>query len=175
MIMSTCGVSSSGTSSTSGWPLGSGSATRCALYDGIRSTRNCGRQSKSRQTASRFGRCCVITTAMESMKPRTALTGRPSGAVIDDGTPKNERNHMLAPSSSTSGDRKRGGAGCSGSPLVGSSGDRKRGGAGCGGSPRIGSGAGMRAILPALANARLTWLTWVLADSTPRFMHGGWL
>jgi hypothetical protein len=25
--------------------------------------------------------------------------------VIDDGTPKYERNHMLAPSSSTSGDR----------------------------------------------------------------------
>ncbi|EFO74631.1 hypothetical protein TMAG_02273, partial [Mycobacterium tuberculosis SUMu001] len=59
--------------------------------------------------------------------------------MIDDGTPKNERNHMLAPSSSTSGDRKRGGAGCSGSPLVGSSGDRKRGGAGCSGSPLVGS------------------------------------
>ncbi len=42
------------------------------------------------------------------MKPRTAFTGRPSGAVIDDGTPKYERNHMLAPSSSSSGDRKRG-------------------------------------------------------------------
>jgi hypothetical protein len=31
------------------------------------------------------------------------LTGRPSGAVIDDGTPKYERNHMLAPSSSNTG------------------------------------------------------------------------
>ena len=44
-----------------------------------------------------------MTTAIESMKPRTALTGRPSGAVIDDGTPKYERNHMLAPSSSNRG------------------------------------------------------------------------
>jgi hypothetical protein len=31
------------------------------------------------------------------------LTGRPSGDVIEDGTPKNDRNHMLAPSSSSSG------------------------------------------------------------------------
>ena len=44
-----------------------------------------------------------MTTAIESMNPRTALTGRPSGAVIEDGTPKYERNHMLAPSSSNSG------------------------------------------------------------------------
>src|ERR1700751_2568938 len=73
----------------------------------MRSTRNCGRQSRSRHTTSRLGRCWVITTAIESMKPRTALTGRPSGAVIDDGTPKYDRNHMLAPSSSTSGDRMR--------------------------------------------------------------------
>ena len=69
----------------------------------MRSTRNCGRQSRSRHTTSRPGRCWVITTAIESMNPRTALTGRPSGAVIDDGTPKYERNHMLAPSSSSSG------------------------------------------------------------------------
>src|ERR1700712_4113365 len=69
----------------------------------MRSTRNCGRQSKSRQTTRRPGRCRVITVATESTKPRTALTGRPSGEVIDDGTPKNERNHMLAPSSSTRG------------------------------------------------------------------------
>jgi hypothetical protein len=45
----------------------------------------------------------VITVATESMNPRTALTGRPSGEVIDDGTPKYERNHMLAPSSSNRG------------------------------------------------------------------------
>ena len=49
------------------------------------------------------GLCRVITVATESMKPRTALTGRPSGEVIEDGTPKKERNHMLAPSSSSSG------------------------------------------------------------------------
>jgi hypothetical protein len=41
--------------------------------------------------------------AIESMNPRTALTGRPSGEVIDEGTPKYERNHMLAPSSSNTG------------------------------------------------------------------------
>ena len=52
MIMSTCGVSSSGTSSMSG-ARGCSSSTRCALYDGIRSTRHCGRQSSSRHTTSR--------------------------------------------------------------------------------------------------------------------------
>jgi len=45
----------------------------------------------------------VISVATVSRKPRRALTGLPSGAVIDDGTPKNERNHMLAPSSSSTG------------------------------------------------------------------------
>ena len=69
----------------------------------MRSTRNCGRQSRSRQTTNRPGLCRVITVATESTKPRTALTGRPSGDVIEAGTPKNERNHMLAPSSSSSG------------------------------------------------------------------------
>jgi D-alanyl-D-alanine dipeptidase len=44
-----------------------------------------------------------MTTAVESMNPRTAFTGRPSGALIDDGTPKYERNHMLAPSSNNRG------------------------------------------------------------------------
>jgi hypothetical protein len=29
-----------------------------------------------------------MTVATASMKPRTALTGLPSGAVIEDGTPK---------------------------------------------------------------------------------------
>ncbi len=46
----------------------------------------------------------VISVATLSRKPRTALTGLPSGgAVIDEGTPKKERNHMLAPSSSNTG------------------------------------------------------------------------
>jgi hypothetical protein len=44
-----------------------------------------------------------MSVATLSMNPRTALTGLPSGAVIDDGTPKNDRNHMLAPSSSNTG------------------------------------------------------------------------
>src|SRR6476620_5746172 len=92
-IMSTCGVRSSGTSSMSGWPCGSSTATRCALYDGIKSTRHCGRQSSSRHTTSRDGCSRVISVA-------TASTGRPSGALIDEGTPKYERNHMLAPSRS---------------------------------------------------------------------------
>ena len=87
MIMSTCGVRSSGTSSMSG-PSAWTSSTRCALYDGIRSTRHCGRQSSSRHTTSRAGRSRVITVATASRKPRTALTGLPSGAVIDEGTPK---------------------------------------------------------------------------------------
>src|ERR1700687_1523660 len=103
----------------------------------MRSTRNCGRQSRSTATPSRLGRCWVITTAIESMNPRTALTGRPSGALIDDGTPKYERNHMLAPPSAPSADRERGGAGRSASPLI---------------KPR---GAGMRFILPAPFTARL--------------------
>lgn len=37
------------------------------------------------------------------MNPRTAFTGLPSGALIEDGTPKYERNHMLAPSNSNRG------------------------------------------------------------------------
>src|SRR6476469_6961881 len=44
-----------------------------------------------------------MTVATASRKPRSALTGLPSGAVIDEGTPKKERNHMLAPSSSNTG------------------------------------------------------------------------
>src|SRR5689334_13883801 len=44
-----------------------------------------------------------MTVATASRKPRTALTGLPSGAVIDEGTPKKERNHMLAPSSNNTG------------------------------------------------------------------------
>src|ERR1700753_2705623 len=76
---------------------------------------------------------------------------------------------MLAPSSSTSGDRERGEAGRCGAPLVGPSGDRERGEAGRCGSPLVGpsgdrergeagrcgsplvepSGDGMRVILPA--------------------------
>src|SRR3954471_14730286 len=69
----------------------------------MRSTRHCGRQSSSRHTTRRLGRSRVMTVATASRKPRTALTGLPSGAVIEEGTPKKERNHMLAPSSSNTG------------------------------------------------------------------------
>ena len=78
----------SGTSS--GTPTGavSGSpGTRCALYDGSASTRNAGRQSRSRQATSRVGRCSVTSRATMSVNPRTAFTGVPSGAVIVSGTP----------------------------------------------------------------------------------------
>src|SRR6478609_11912437 len=44
-----------------------------------------------------------MTVATASRKPRSALTGLPSGAVIEEGTPKKERNHMLAPSSNNTG------------------------------------------------------------------------
>ena len=54
----------------------------------MRSTRHCGRQSSSRQTTKRRGRSRVITVATASRNPRSALTGLPSGAVIDEGTPK---------------------------------------------------------------------------------------
>jgi hypothetical protein len=37
-----------------------------------------------------------------SVNPRTALTGDPSGAVIDSGTPKKARKYRLAESNSIS-------------------------------------------------------------------------
>jgi len=84
----TCGASASGTSS--GIPAGAAAgspATRCALYVGSASTRKAGRQSRSRQATSLPGRRSVISRATMSVNPRTALTGVPSGAVIDSGTP----------------------------------------------------------------------------------------
>ena len=87
-ITGTCGASVSGTSS--GTPTGAvpGSpATRCALYDGSASTRNAGRQSRSRHATSRVGRRSMSSRATMSQNPRTAFTGVPSGAVIDSGTP----------------------------------------------------------------------------------------
>jgi hypothetical protein len=41
----------------------------------------------------------VTSRAMKSSSPLTALTGVPSGAVIDSGTPKNARKYRLAASS----------------------------------------------------------------------------
>ena len=101
----TCGDSSSGTTSrlaagaavspptviagcaSATW----GVATRWVLYDGISCTRQAGRQSRSRQATTRVGLASAITRLMMSSEPRTALTGRPFGAVIDDGTAKNAR------------------------------------------------------------------------------------
>ena len=87
-ITGTCGSSPPGT--TSGTPTGAVSgppATRCALYVGSAFTRNAGRQSRSRHATSRPGRRSVSSRETMSQNPRTALTGVPSGAVIDSGTP----------------------------------------------------------------------------------------
>ncbi len=80
-MTTTCGERASGTSSWS--PL----ATRCALYDGSASTRNAGRQSASIAATSRRGPRSATSRAMKSSRPRTALTGVPSGAVMVSGTP----------------------------------------------------------------------------------------
>lgn len=83
----TCGESVSGTSSWSG-PVSVSTATRCALYDGIRSTRHCGRQSASMQATRSSGRWSLTRRSMNSSSPRTAFTGVPSGAFTDSGMPK---------------------------------------------------------------------------------------
>ena len=85
-IIGTCGLEVSGTTSALGPPPG---ASRCALYDGISLTRHAGRQSKSSAHTSRSGRRVRTSWATMSMKPRTALTGLPSGArAADSGMPK---------------------------------------------------------------------------------------
>ncbi len=53
-MIGTCGMSRSGVSSMSG-ARGSSTATRWALYDGISSTRQAGRQSSSQQHTSSAG------------------------------------------------------------------------------------------------------------------------
>ena len=95
-MMATCGDSASGTSSSS--PV----ATRCALYDGIASTRKAGRQSASMAATSRLGLRSLTSRAMKSSRPRTALIGEPSGAVIVSGTPKKARKYSDGVSSSSS-------------------------------------------------------------------------
>lgn len=89
-ITGTCGASVSGISSSSG-PAGVSSATRWALYEGIRSTRHCGRQSASIQATRSSGWWSWTSRAMKSSRPRTALTGVPSGALTESGTPKYAR------------------------------------------------------------------------------------
>src|SRR3954454_18914943 len=96
MMIGTCGSSAAGVSSV---PR-AGSASRCALYDGSAATRNAGRQSSSQHATSRRGRRCVTSVATMSRNPRTALTGVPSGAFTDSGTPKNARKYREAESSS---------------------------------------------------------------------------
>ena len=80
----------------------SASASRCALYEGSAATRNAGRQSSSQHATSRVGRP-PRRRAWRSCRgsPRTALTGVPSGAFTDSGTPKNARKYSDAESSSS--------------------------------------------------------------------------
>ena len=101
MITGTCAASAGGTSSSPVVP-GTSRATRCALYDGIAATRNAGRQSSSQQATSRVGRWSTTSRAIMSSSPRTALTGVPSGARTESGTPKNARKYSEALSSSSS-------------------------------------------------------------------------
>ena len=100
-MIGTCGARVSGTSSAPVVP-GTSTATRCALYDGIASTRNCGRQSSSQHMTSRVGRWAVTRVAIMSSSPRTALTGVPSGAFTESGTPKYARKYSDAVSSRSS-------------------------------------------------------------------------
>ena len=81
--------------------LGRAATTRCALYDGSRSTRHCGRQSSSQQQTRSVGWYSPTRRAFMSRSPRTALTGVPSGAEIS-GTPKNARKYIDAVSRSMS-------------------------------------------------------------------------
>src|SRR3954447_20216481 len=99
-MIGTCTSSGSGTSSMSG-PDGTSATTRCDLYVGSSSTRQCGRQSLSQQQTSSSGSYCSTSREMKSMKPRTAFTGVPSSAVIS-GTPKKARKYIEAESSNSS-------------------------------------------------------------------------
>jgi hypothetical protein len=54
-------------------------------------TRNAGRQSSSQQATSPPGRRSMISRAVMSSSPRTALTGTPSGDRIESGIPKKAR------------------------------------------------------------------------------------
>ena len=87
--------SSGGAASASGPPptvVSEGStpdagSTRWALYDGMAFTRKAGRQSRSRQATTLAGCRARTRRATMSQNPRTALTGVPSSAVSEDGTP----------------------------------------------------------------------------------------
>src|SRR4051812_18944654 len=97
-MIGTCGDSASGTSSP---PAG---VSRCALYDGSSATRQAGRQLSSRQHTMRSGPRPRMRVERKSRKPRTALTGVPSGAfAAASGTPKKARKYRLAESISSRG------------------------------------------------------------------------
>src|SRR5690625_231450 len=66
-------------------------------------TRKSGRQSSSQQATTRSGCQRVTSRAMVSRKPRTALIGVPSGAVIFSGRAKKDRKYIAAESRSRSG------------------------------------------------------------------------
>src|SRR5688500_7050400 len=72
------------------------------------STRNAGRQSSSQHATSRLGRRVATRRAVMSSRPRTALTGVPSGARTESGTPKKARKYSEAVSSRRSGRRAAG-------------------------------------------------------------------
>src|SRR2546423_12104554 len=72
MMIFICGSTGSGGSS--------GPATRGDLYEGIASTRNCGRQSASRATTSFDGRRAGRRRERKFRKPSAAFTFVPPGA-----------------------------------------------------------------------------------------------
>src|SRR4051812_35103984 len=96
-MIGTCTPSASGTCSpaTSSSP---GCATRCALYDGMASTRKAGLQSLSQQATRCVGRPRSTNEAIMSSSPRTAFVGTPLGPMTS-GTPKKARKYSDAESS----------------------------------------------------------------------------
>ncbi len=80
-ITGICAVSAGGASSEPS------ARARWALYDGTAATRKAGRQSASMQAIRAAGERPRTSRAIMSSRPRTALTGVPSGAVSVSGTP----------------------------------------------------------------------------------------
>ena len=72
--------SGSGTSSTSGASVRS-ATTRCALYDGSRSTRHCGRQSLSQQQTRSVGSVVVDQPGDEVQQPAHRVDRRAVGGL----------------------------------------------------------------------------------------------
>ena len=76
-MIGTCPSSGSGTSSMSGFGPGRSATTRCALYDGIRSTRHCGRQSLSHAQTRWVGPVVGDQPADEVEEPAHGVHRRP--------------------------------------------------------------------------------------------------